>query len=113
MLFVLIKSGVDVIRDSFTASSDPKGISGQPRQALVSLVQCMAASQVVIATMMLFDHHVQVINRISSGYAVWYWWLAGRLVDSHKASSGKLAVISMVMYAAIQGVLFSSFLPPA
>jgi phosphatidylinositol glycan class V len=73
----------------------------------------MAAAQVLIAVMTLMSYHVQIINRLSSGYPVWYWWLAGELIHPSKSSFGSKFVAFMVVYASIQAVLFASFLPPA
>lgn len=61
--------------------------------------------------MATLNHHVQIITRISSGYPVWYWWAADRVVRGDVW--GKRVVVFTVMYAGIQGALFTSFLPPA
>lgn len=61
--------------------------------------------------MATLNHHVQIITRISSGYPVWYWWVADRVV--RRDVWGKRVVVFTVMYAGIQGALFTSFLPPA
>lgn len=85
-----------------------------------------AAEQVLLAVLAVSTYHVQIITRISSGYPLWYWWLAQLLIggdgdmqqqqkkqQQKKKQLGKGIVVFMVMYAAIQGVLFTSFLPPA
>lgn len=69
------------------------------------------------------SYHVQIINRISSGYPVWYWYLAAWGIEhfavSRSGPSGKrgslfpIAAQSMVAYGLVQAVLFGSFLPPA
>lgn len=91
--------------------------------SLASVVGCMAAAQLAFAVLTLFNYHVQIITRLSSGYPVWYWWVARSLLPSSdggggqsrgtKPGTGGLIVGFMVVYAAIQGVLFASFLPPA
>lgn len=84
------------------------------------LIGSAAAEQVLLAVLAVSTYHVQIITRISSGYPLWYWWLAQQLIGDgdmqqkqQKKKLGKGIVVFMVMYAAIQGVLFTSFLPPA
>lgn len=73
-----------------------------------------------MAVLALTTSHVQIINRISSGYPVWYWWLAWLTLNNHKLpfygrhiGSAHLVIRWMVVYALIQGGLFATFLPPA
>lgn len=80
----------------------------------------LAVPQGLLAIMALTSYHVQIINRISSGYPLWYWWLVSTAMDglqgtpkSQSRSLLSIATQAMVGYALIQGVLFGSFLPPA
>lgn len=78
----------------------------------------LAVPQGLLAVMALTSYHVQIINRISSGYPVWYWWLVSTAMSSFQdpqKSRRELSVAAqaMVAYALIQAVLFGSFLPPA
>lgn len=78
----------------------------------------LAVPQGLLAVMAFTSYHVQIINRISSGYPLWYWYLVTSPVDLSSSSLKQsrilvAAVYSMVAYALIQGVLFGSFLPPA
>lgn len=81
----------------------------------------LALPQVVLATLAVTHYHIQIVNRISSGYPLWYWFLASSLVteNSSKSSltppliSSHVITRVIVMYALIQGCLFASFLPPA
>ena len=84
------------------------------------IVGRFALPQFILAVLALTSYHVQIINRISSGYPVWYWWLATTIVDQHEVqlfgrrwNTAKVGLRWMVLYATIQGGLFSSFLPPA
>lgn len=91
------------------------------------LLKSLAAPQLVLAVLALTSYHVQIITRISSGYCVWYFWLAHAVMvstdespkpEADKSNSWKLdvsnkTIIYIVVYAAVQGGLFSSFLPPA
>ncbi|KAE8354842.1 GPI mannosyltransferase 2 [Aspergillus coremiiformis] len=97
------------------------------------LLRSLAAPQITLAILTFLKHHVQIITRMSSGYPVWYLWLAYVLVEGHSLALGKenvhigkretsilhqywyarMIVVYMVVYAAVQGVLFASFLPPA
>ncbi|KAK2762075.1 ER membrane glycoprotein subunit of the GPI transamidase complex-like protein [Arachnomyces sp. PD_36] len=80
----------------------------------------LALPQGLLAIMALLVYHVQIITRISSGYPLWYWYLASRIfrrsaTNEHPAKGveAKLIVQVMVLYGLIQGGLFASFLPPA
>ena len=85
----------------------------------------LALPQMVLAALALTSFHVQIVNRISSGYPVWYILLA---IGMHiEAGTGKVRggvigflkrygewlVRSSVIYAIVQGGLYASFMPPA
>lgn len=79
-----------------------------------------ALPQLALTALAMSTFHVQIITRISSGYMVWYWWLASAVVADSKLALGdcifslpKLGVRWMVIYGLVQAGLFSSFLPPA
>lgn len=111
MLAILIKSGIDLVRAprQITASS-PRSKS---EQDMDTFVRALAFTQVVVAVLAVTTYHVQIITRISSGYPVWYWWVAGCLLDNKRQKRGVAITVFMIMYAGIQGGLFASFLPPA
>ena len=111
MLAILVKSGIDVPRQ-FPASGHPKQSKGGNLR-IQAVVVSMAAAQVALAVLALTSYHVQIITRISSGYPVWYWWVAGLLRSRASWHLGKGIAAFMVVYAMVQGVLFASFLPPA
>ena len=80
----------------------------------------LAIPQAILAILAFTHYHVQIITRISSGYPLWYWYLAAEILDSSKIAlddaallSSKKIVQGMVLYGLIQGALFASFLPPA
>lgn len=80
----------------------------------------LAVPQGLLAIMALTSYHVQIINRISSGYPLWYWYLVSMAMHSvqdprkqHHSRILTVAAQAMAAYALIQGVLFGSFLPPA
>lgn len=118
VLFILIKSGWEFLWASRDISPSRRKKTESHDTAKYSddgLVRSMAAAQVLLAIMALTSYHVQIITRLSSAYPVWYWWLAKNIAgeDGRPTGLAKGFVVFMVMYAAIQGVLFSSFLPPA
>ncbi|TRX94288.1 hypothetical protein FHL15_004755 [Xylaria flabelliformis] len=97
---------------------NPRTISEGPMSASVSknleaLLRSMASAQLILIALAVTTYHIQIITRISSGYPLWYWWLANLLSRSETAGTGKNVVLFMIMYASIQGALFASFLPPA
>lgn len=126
MLVVMTLSGLDIWSSVSPAShqaqkrGDGKGksttsasISPAFDPRVPSVIRCMAATQLLLAVMAFTSYHVQIVSRLSSGYPVWYWWLAQNLAGGPKSGKAGAFVVFMVMYAAIQGILFASFLPPA
>lgn len=80
----------------------------------------IALPQFVLAVTALTNFHVQIVNRIASGYPTWYLTTAQSLVDSHHISSipgpplkVEWVVRGIIMYALVQGILYANFLPPA
>lgn len=112
VLYLLIRSGIDLLQT-------PSGfIGGEARSskspaALNSFVRSTALSQLILATLAITNYHIQIITRISSGYPLWYFWLAAMLSRPKSSGFGSKVVVFIVMYATIQGALFASFLPPA
>ncbi|KAF4976309.1 hypothetical protein FZEAL_6994 [Fusarium zealandicum] len=110
MLTVLIKSGTEIFREpSRGLRSMTSGTDEQCRL----FVQTLAAVQTLLAVLAITNYHVQIISRLSSGYPVWYWWVASCLMDKQRQGVGYAVVVFITMYAAIQGGLYASFLPPA
>ncbi|KXH57516.1 mannosyltransferase [Colletotrichum salicis] len=118
VLGLLMVSGWEVVNRPSGLARSPTAEKQQGQSGTTSvLVGCMAAAQLLLAALAITTYHVQIITRIASGYAVWYWWVAGYLLDDgadgKRRDVGSKVVIFSVMYAMIQGVLFASFLPPA
>ncbi|KAI3321337.1 glycosyltransferase family 76 protein [Xylariaceae sp. AK1471] len=111
VLYLLIKSGTAFFSNPHILNDGAKdtAISGN----LESLLRSMASAQLILTALAITTYHIQVITRMSSGYPLWYWWLANVLAHDKTAGFGKNVVLFMVMYASIQGALFASFLPPA
>lgn len=83
-------------------------------------MQRFALPQLLLAVLACTSFHVQIVNRVSSGYPVWYIMLAIAIeVTSARATNGndgtmeQWIVRAMVGYAIVQAGLFASFLPPA
>ncbi|KAI0400255.1 GPI mannosyltransferase 2 [Xylaria palmicola] len=111
MLYLLTKSGLSFLSNPYFHSETAKSdlVSGN----LAAVLRSMALIQLILTALAITTYHIQIITRISSGYPLWYWWLANLLSRSETAGTGKGIVLFMVMYASIQGALFASFLPPA
>ncbi|KAG5980625.1 hypothetical protein E4U55_003830 [Claviceps digitariae] len=113
MLAILLKSGVELLRKPQQVVAS---MAGEPRASDADwslFVRALAASQVVVAVLAITNYHVQIITRISSGYPVWYWWVASCLMDKKRQRLGGAMTMFMMLYGGIQGGLFASFLPPA
>jgi phosphatidylinositol glycan class V len=78
-----------------------------------SLLWRLAAPQLILAILAVTSYHVQVITRLSSGYPLWYIWLAALVCTRGRNTTLKGVFRWMVLYALIQAGLYSSFLPPA
>jgi len=85
-----------------------------------AILHRLAVPQIVLAALTLTTYHVQIVTRLSSGYPLWYWWLASMVLEDCEVNllglkwrPAKYTIRWMIMYAIIQGGLFASFLPPA
>lgn len=96
-----------------TSFREERDQTPDPSLDTLPLIQAMALSQLVLSTLAITTYHIQIITRISSGYPLWYFWLAQKLENPATSKTAGGIVMFMVMYASIQGVLFASFLPPA
>lgn len=121
MLIVLLRSSLWALKlPHLECQRQPPNQTGQPKPPDSLLIQ-LAVPQGLLALMAFTSYHVQIINRLSSGYPVWYWYLASQLLDHFEecksvTKGGRIytmAVQSMGVYGVIQAVLFGSFLPPA
>ena len=95
-----------------------------------------AVPQLVLVLMAVTSFHVQILNRISSGYVVWYFLLAIWIKREDDAGAANKVddkflttsvagltglngvrvewlVRAMIMYAVVQGGLYACFMPPA
>jgi phosphatidylinositol glycan class V len=128
MLWLLLESSATVFRSGFQppqrGRSVPKAsASGVPRNIsrVTQRFPELAVPQFVLAVAAITSFHVQIVNRIASGYPTWYSMLATWLVEGVSASSsnaspsqrGQWIIRGMILYAIIQGMLFANFLPPA
>ncbi|KAJ5107979.1 hypothetical protein N7456_004654 [Penicillium angulare] len=117
ILFILCKSSLWAIRAPSTLRSESGNQVSSPLSP-GSMLCRLAVTQGLLAVLALTSYHIQILNRISSGYPLWYWYLVSigleGLQDPRKSHrSLALAAQAMVAYALIQGVLYGSFLPPA
>lgn len=127
MLWLLLHSSVTVLR---TGSTNP--LHGRPvthagdthDSRSAPPVRCdlpeLVLPQLLLAFAAATSFHVQIINRIASGYPIWYLTLASWLVDQKpqfqvgkQPDRGQWAIRAMIMYSLVQGMLFANFLPPA
>lgn len=107
MLYVLLITSFKVFQ-----YSTPRN---QMEKSLTFITCRLALPQVATAVLTLTTAHVQIVNRLSSGYPVWLMYLAKTVVSFDPKEQGwaKFIVRLMVVYGVVQAVLFSAFLPPA
>lgn len=120
MLLILSRSCFWVLRanmNCISSRSSHKLGSVPPSSHLLTQ---LAIVQLLLTVMALTSYHVQIINRISSAYPLWYWYLVWQVLgaseDAHKIKYNmqfSATVQIMVIYALVQATLFGSFLPPA
>lgn len=125
MLIVMLWSAYSIFRHSSHTSQAQTTEPLSPDTP--RLLRSLAIPQIVLAAMAITNYHVQIINRLSSAYPVWYIWLASQLVasipiDAKVAKHGRKTsqtwsvaslTRAMILYGLVQGGLFASFLPPA
>ncbi|KAG9187446.1 phosphatidylinositol glycan, class V [Alternaria panax] len=80
----------------------------------------LAFPQLILALTAVTSFHVQIVNRIASGYPIWYLVVATWLVDSGSTArtekgsqKARWYVQGGIIYCLVQGMLYANFLPPA
>ncbi|KAI2636660.1 glycosyltransferase family 76 protein [Xylaria nigripes] len=111
MLFFLSKSGIMFF--SSPQIWNDRGENASVAEGRAWFLRSMAFIQLLLTALAITTYHIQIITRISSGYPIWYWWVASLFSHNKTADSGTRLLRFMIMYASIQGALFASFLPPA
>ena len=129
MLWLFVQSSIAHLRHSThhilkpsrtkspSEAKDSKDLSSVPGN-----LPEFALPQLILAVTAATNFHVQVINRLSSGYPIWYLEVARWVIvqNSRRTQNKAIACKSpqwifrgVVVYALIQGALFANFLPPA
>ena len=105
--YVMINSAV--VESAFLADNTSK------RRSQLPLTRRFALPQILVAVLAFTNYHVQIITRLSSGYPLWYIWIAERIIISSPRMDNLTTIIItwMIMYSTIQAGLFACFLPPA
>ena len=127
MLWLLVYSSVTILRISYAQPLRGRPVphtSNALHTKLAPSVACdlpeLALPQLMLALAAATSFHVQIVNRIASGYPIWYLTVAVWLMDSQLGLQtgkptyrGQWAIRTMIMYSMIQGMLYANFLPPA
>jgi phosphatidylinositol glycan class V len=130
MLTVLFITALAVLHEPRTllaSIDDPAKSHAESSEKLFTHVAFqLAIPQIILAALAVTNFHVQIINRISSGCALWYVVLAILVADRESGGPqlGMLALLGgggrkqllvrvMVGYAIVQGGLYAAFSPPA
>ena len=131
---------ISAFNDSTAADSAAGKQPARDRKVFEHVMPRFALVQLVLVGLIATSFHVQIINRLSSGYPVWYFMLAVGICanessrqntsqqgaqkqtedDQGLGSYGGILplkpewiVKGMVVYAVVQGGLYACFLPPA
>ncbi|KAK5999748.1 hypothetical protein QM012_005154 [Aureobasidium pullulans] len=137
MLCILISTGLAAPGLKLDNTRQP---SKQHSNHASVYILCLALPQILLALLAFTTFHVQIVNRIATGYPIWYIVLAAAIVSPNtpaqddkktirpddalplvatfqhqlnKHSIQKLLVRGMLMYSIIQGGLYANFMPPA
>lgn len=124
MLWLLVHSSATVLRNAFYQPPAKLHVSQTARPAELiatdlgsSVLPQLVLPQLVLAVAAITSFHVQIVNRLSSGYPIWYMVIAGWISTSKNAGKAdkvpEWVVRWIIMYCMIQSVLYASFLPPA
>jgi phosphatidylinositol glycan class V len=128
MLWVMITSSLTVLRGHLQpllhgrpAPQDSATTEPTNNSAVTHYFPELALPQLVLAIAAITSFHVQIVNRLASGYPTWYMIIATWLIDEQTMpnTGAKLhkrnqwIVRGMITYALAQGMLFANFLPPA
>jgi phosphatidylinositol glycan class V len=127
MLWLLLSSSVTVLRKGFQppfqGRAVPQGgvtINSRKGSPIMHHVPELALPQLVLAIAAITSFHVQIVNRLASGYPTWYLMVATWLIDQDGFSGNvrsrrrsQWVIRGMLVYAMAQGMLFANFLPPA
>ncbi|KAF2707007.1 glycosyltransferase family 76 protein [Pleomassaria siparia CBS 279.74] len=125
MMWLLVKSSVTVLRDrlhrpptspTVSQAATPAGLT--PTDTRLCVLPQLALPELALAIAAATSFHVQIINRLSSGYPIWYLTIAEHVMAETKTGTknsglSKWLVRGMILYCMVQGVLYASFLPPA
>jgi GPI mannosyltransferase 2 len=112
MFIIMTVSGLWAIQDSpLSQRKNVAKTSDLTQLQRYQVLRNLAVTQLLLTVYILTTAHAQIINRVSSASPVWVWFLAVAYVKNQ--SIAKHFVSFMVIYAAVQGGLFASFLPPA
>jgi len=124
MLWLLVSSSVTVLRNAFYPRPDKLHVAQTASSVDViatnlgsSVLPQLALPQLLLAVAATTSFHIQIVNRLSSGYPIWYLVIAGWMSTSKNSGTADKApewvVRGIIMYCMIQSVLYASFLPPA
>lgn len=125
--WLLVVSSVTVLRSAVQHPlhgrlAPPTSGTATPRNGTSAICKLpeLALPQFLLAVAAVTSFHIQIVNRIASGYPIWYLVVALWLVDSQSinqakkpSSEAQWIIRGVVVYSLVQGMLFANFLPPA
>lgn len=120
MLVLLFATALDALQTSARSKEAAE------TRLFTNIMARLALPQLILTLFAITNFHVQIINRISSGYPAWYIAIAialqagGRAEEANSSKVMKVLrgrseciVRAAVVYAVVQGGLYASFMPPA
>lgn len=125
--WLLVVSSVTVLRSAVQRPlhgrlAPPTSETTTPRNGTSAICKLpeLALPQLLLAVTAVTSFHIQIVNRIASGYPMWYlvvtlWLVDSQSTDQTEKPSPKAQWIirGFVVYSLVQGMLFANFLPPA
>lgn len=124
MLWLLLTSSATVLRSCVLPQFQRHLVSKTKATHIIEVTLAsihnipeLAVPQLVLAVAAITNFHVQIINRLASGYPTWYtliaMWIVEELDGKKSRNRNEWIVRVMITYALTQGMLFGNFLPPA
>ncbi|USP81453.1 glycosyltransferase family 76 protein [Curvularia clavata] len=111
------------VRNLLQENIDPgvgKSTTARDASSAICKLPELALPQLLLAALAVTSFHVQIVNRIASGYPLWYLMIATWITDSahenftkNRPPKTQWFVRGIIVYGLVQGMLFANFLPPA
>ncbi|KAG9386627.1 GPI mannosyltransferase 2 [Pyrenophora tritici-repentis] len=127
VMWLLLVSSATILRSAVQSPlhgrlAPQASATSNPRNEISTICKMpeLALPQLLLAITAVTSFHIQIVNRIASGYPMWYLVIAQWLVDSQSTGrtekpspKAQWIIRGFIVYSLVQGMLYANFLPPA